>query len=143
MKSDFNGKSKNSNQRRCLVSVCFDLLHSGHIHFVQQAACFARLTVALGSDATVADLKGHTPKCNGAERAFMLRALACVIPLPQPPLCQPFVSTLCEGSVIVVSLQPIKPHADRLWPRNQHPHDHRAALGVKVLQAATQRTSRS
>lgn len=64
--------------RRCFVSGCFDLLHSGHIKFLQQAAAFGSLSVALGSDATIHQLKGRYPICCEQERAFMVRALRCV-----------------------------------------------------------------
>ena len=60
------------------VSGCFDLLHSGHVEFLQQAARFGRLHVAVGSDRTVAGLKGRRPVYTEQERAFMVRALACV-----------------------------------------------------------------
>lgn len=62
----------------CFVSGCFDLLHSGHIAFLQRAATFGRLHVAIGSDATVTALKGRPPICSQLERMFMLRALKCV-----------------------------------------------------------------
>ena len=60
------------------VSGCFDLLHSGHVEFLQQAAQWGRLHVAVGSDATILELKGRYPVCSASERVFMLQALACV-----------------------------------------------------------------
>jgi cytidyltransferase-like protein len=69
---------KDVSERRCLVSGCFDLLHSGHVQFLRQAATFGRVTVAIGSDATITQLKGRKPACNQEERAFMLRALRSV-----------------------------------------------------------------
>lgn len=60
------------------VSGCFDLLHAGHVEFLQQAAKFGRLHVAVGSDHTVAGLKGRRPVYTEQERAFMVGALACV-----------------------------------------------------------------
>ena len=62
----------------CFVSGCFDLLHSGHIAFLQTAAEFGRLHVAIGSDATVTALKGRPPMCSEQERLFMVQALRCV-----------------------------------------------------------------
>ena len=47
--------------KKVFVSGCYDLLHSGHIEFFQQASAFGKLYVALGSDKTVFDLKGRTP----------------------------------------------------------------------------------
>ncbi|GAB4463499.1 MAG: hypothetical protein Kow00120_29970 [Anaerolineae bacterium] len=60
------------------MSGCFDLLHSGHIAFLQEAASYGDLYVALGSDATVYDLKGRLPINNEQERRFMVSALDCV-----------------------------------------------------------------
>ena len=67
-----------ANTQHVFVSGCFDLLHSGHVEFLQQAASFGRLTVALGSDRTIHALKGRYPVCRQDERLFMVRALRCV-----------------------------------------------------------------
>src|SRR5688572_30488854 len=47
--------------KRVFVSGCFDMLHSGHVAFLQTAASYGDLYVALGSDATVYGLKGRLP----------------------------------------------------------------------------------
>ncbi|MEZ5431396.1 MAG: adenylyltransferase/cytidyltransferase family protein [Verrucomicrobiales bacterium] len=57
------------------VSGCFDLLHSGHLAFLQNAARHGALYVALGSDATIRQLKGRPPVIPEAERLFMVRAV--------------------------------------------------------------------
>jgi len=61
-----------------MVSGCFDLLHSGHVAFLEEAAALGRLTVCVGADRTVYDLKGRAPINTEEERAFMLAALRCV-----------------------------------------------------------------
>jgi cytidyltransferase-like protein len=60
------------------VSGCFDMLHSGHVEFFQQAARYGDLIVALGSDQTLFDLKGRVPFNNEKERLFMVKSVACV-----------------------------------------------------------------
>lgn len=72
------GGPKSADRPRVFVSGCFDLLHSGHVAFLQTAATYGDLHVAIGSDATVAALKGRRPVCSEAERLFMIRALGCV-----------------------------------------------------------------
>lgn len=72
------GTRDSGQTRRVLVSGCFDLLHSGHVRFFQEAASYGDLYVALGSDRTVADLKGRAPVTSQEERLYMVRALACV-----------------------------------------------------------------
>ncbi len=64
--------------RKVFVTGCFDLLHSGHVAFLQEAATYGEVYVGLGSDSTVAALKGRYPVNNQAERKFMLEALTCV-----------------------------------------------------------------
>jgi cytidyltransferase-like protein len=64
--------------KKVFVSGCYDLLHSGHIEFFQQASAFGELYVALGSDKTVFDLKGRTPVNSEDERLFMVKSVSCV-----------------------------------------------------------------
>ncbi len=56
---------------------CFDLLHSGHLASLRQAAATAdELIVALNSDASVRDLKGPgRPILPAADRAALIAAL--------------------------------------------------------------------
>jgi cytidyltransferase-like protein len=61
-------------RKKVFVSGCYDLLHSGHIAFFQEAAGYGDLYVALGSDKTVFDLKGRTPVNSEDERLFMVKA---------------------------------------------------------------------
>ena len=64
--------------KKVFVSGCFDMLHSGHIAFLQEAAKYGDVYVALGSDATVYSLKGRVPMNNEHERLYMIQSLACV-----------------------------------------------------------------
>ena len=59
---------------------CFDLLHMGHIRYLQDARSLgACLVVAINSDQSVRRLKGPTRPITGQnERAEMLGALECV-----------------------------------------------------------------
>lgn len=64
--------------KKVLVSGCFDLLHSGHVAFLEEAAKYGDLYVALGSDKNVFELKGRTPVNSQEERLYMLQSLRCV-----------------------------------------------------------------
>ncbi len=64
--------------KKVFVSGCFDLLHSGHIAFFNEAATYGDLYVALGSDKTVFDLKGKVPVNDQNERLFMIQSVKCV-----------------------------------------------------------------
>lgn len=59
---------------------CFDILHRGHVLYLQQAAMLGQhLVVGLNSDASVRRLKGETrPLVKEEDRAVLLSALACV-----------------------------------------------------------------
>lgn len=70
-------------RKKVFVSGCFDMLHSGHVRFLEEAAGLGDVYVALGSDRTVRELKGRAPVNTQSERKYMLEALrhvkACLI----------------------------------------------------------------
>ena len=59
---------------------CFDILHAGHVDYLQKAAELGdRLIVGLNSDSSVKRLKGEGRPINGEmQRAIVLSALRCV-----------------------------------------------------------------
>ncbi len=67
-------------QRIVLTNGCFDVLHSGHTRYLNQAKQLGDvLVVALNSDQSVRQLKGPGRPINGqADRAAVIAALSCV-----------------------------------------------------------------
>ena len=65
-------------KKKVFVSGCFDMLHSGHIAFLQEAAGYGDLYIGLGSDKTIRDLKGRETINSEEERMYVLNALSCV-----------------------------------------------------------------
>jgi D-beta-D-heptose 7-phosphate kinase/D-beta-D-heptose 1-phosphate adenosyltransferase len=67
-------------RRIVFTNGCFDLLHVGHVRYLQEAAGLGdALIVAINSDRSVRQLKGPgRPVIRDAERAAMLAALECV-----------------------------------------------------------------
>ncbi len=65
-------------KKRVFVTGCFDMLHSGHVAFLEEAAEYGDVYVGIGSDETVHDLKGRYPVNNQDERKYMIEALKCV-----------------------------------------------------------------
>ena len=63
-----------------LTNGCFDLLHSGHLFYLQKAAELGdALFIALNGDRSVAAIKGPTrPVQSETERAYLLAALTCI-----------------------------------------------------------------
>lgn len=61
-----------------MVTGCFDLLHSGHVAFLKEAAKLGEVHVCIGNDENVYQLKGRYPVNPEAERRYMIEALAGV-----------------------------------------------------------------
>lgn len=58
------------------VSGCYDWLHSGHVRFFEEASRYGDLHVFLGSDTTIAELKGAGhPQFSGQERRFVVASV--------------------------------------------------------------------
>ena len=73
-------KLRAAGRRVVLTNGVFDLLHTGHIYYLQKARALGdALFVALNSDASVRALKGPKRPVQSEEaRAYALGALACV-----------------------------------------------------------------
>ncbi|MBM3436355.1 MAG: adenylyltransferase/cytidyltransferase family protein [Bacteroidetes bacterium] len=66
------------NRKKVFVSGCFDLLHSGHIAFFEEAAAHGDVYVGLGSDKTIQALKNRSTVYSENERLYMVRSLRFV-----------------------------------------------------------------
>lgn len=64
--------------KKVFVSGCFDMLHSGHIAFFKEASTYGDLYVGIGSDATIAELKGRQTINSEQERIYMINAIKYV-----------------------------------------------------------------
>ncbi len=64
--------------KKVFVSGCFDLLHSGHVAFFEEAARHGELYVGIGSDNTINSLKGRRTVNTEQERLYMIKALKVV-----------------------------------------------------------------
>ena len=69
-----------SGKKLVFTNGCFDILHVGHVRYLQEAkACGDLLVVALNTDRSVKELKGpERPIQNQDDRAEILAGLACV-----------------------------------------------------------------
>jgi rfaE bifunctional protein nucleotidyltransferase chain/domain len=94
---------------------CFDLLHVGHVRYLQAAAREAdRLVVAINDDRSVADLKGANrpllPEHDRAELVAALRGVDYVVIFPEPTVT-PLLLALkpdvhCKGTDYTVDTVP-------------------------------------
>ena len=64
--------------KKVFVSGCYDLLHSGHVEFFQQASRYGDLYVGIGSDATYLEYKHRKPMFPQEERLFMVKNIKAV-----------------------------------------------------------------
>ncbi|MCB2219942.1 MAG: adenylyltransferase/cytidyltransferase family protein [Bacteroidetes bacterium] len=64
--------------KKVFVSGCFDILHSGHVTFFEEAASYGELYVGLGSDRTIYRLKNRKTVYNEQERLYMVKSLKFV-----------------------------------------------------------------
>ncbi|MCM2356541.1 MAG: bifunctional D-glycero-beta-D-manno-heptose-7-phosphate kinase/D-glycero-beta-D-manno-heptose 1-phosphate adenylyltransferase HldE [Geobacteraceae bacterium] len=73
-------EEKEQGKRVVFTNGCFDLLHAGHVKYLQKARSFGDLLVlGLNSDASVRRLKGDKrPLIGEEERSHLLAALDCV-----------------------------------------------------------------
>ena len=73
-------QARSQGQRLVMTNGCFDVLHPGHIAYLEQARALGdRLVVAVNDDASVRRLKGPSRPINTlADRLRMLGALSCV-----------------------------------------------------------------
>jgi D-beta-D-heptose 7-phosphate kinase/D-beta-D-heptose 1-phosphate adenosyltransferase len=71
---------RRSGQRIAFTNGCFDVLHAGHVQYLQEARAQSDLlVVGLNSDASVRGLKGPTRPINPVDaRAFVLTGLSAV-----------------------------------------------------------------
>lgn len=74
------GAFRAEGKRLVLTNGCFDLLHVGHVRYLQAARMLGdALAIALNSDASVRALKGEGRPINSeGDRAEVLAALECV-----------------------------------------------------------------
>ncbi len=64
--------------KKVIVSGCFDLLHSGHVAFLNEAAKLGQVHVCIGNDENIHQLKGRHTVNPQNERQYMLQALSSV-----------------------------------------------------------------
>nr|WP_319569921.1 adenylyltransferase/cytidyltransferase family protein [uncultured Draconibacterium sp.] len=67
-----------NNNKKVFVSGCYDMLHSGHVAFFKEASAYGDVYVGLGSDKTVADLKGRHTINSEQERLYMVKSIKYV-----------------------------------------------------------------
>lgn len=64
--------------KKVFVSGCYDMLHSGHVAFFEEAAKYGDLYVGIGSDKTISELKARKTFNSDQERLYMVKSLKTV-----------------------------------------------------------------
>lgn len=65
-------------KKKVFVSGCYDMLHSGHVAFFEEAATYGDLYVGIGSDKTIDELKQRKTVNPEQERLYMVKSLKSV-----------------------------------------------------------------
>jgi len=65
-------------KKKVFVSGCYDMLHSGHVAFFEEAASYGDLYVGIGSDRTINELKARKTGNTGGERIDHGKAMKAV-----------------------------------------------------------------
>jgi rfaE bifunctional protein nucleotidyltransferase chain/domain len=109
-------ESRRKGQRLVLTNGCFDLLHVGHVRYLQKAKALGDLlAVAMNDDESVCALKGPGRPINSAEdRAEILSALDCVdfVTVFPEPRATNVIEAVCPmvyvkgGDYTIASLDP-------------------------------------
>lgn len=71
-------KNCSATTKKIFVSGCFDMLHSGHVAFFQEAASHGDLFVGIGSDDTIYKLKGRKTINTNSERLYLVKSIRYV-----------------------------------------------------------------
>lgn len=62
--------------KKVLVTGCFDLMHSGHVRFFEEASAYGDLYVVVGHDANIRLLKGNDrPLIDERQRCYLCNAI--------------------------------------------------------------------
>ena len=146
---------KASGKTIVLANGCFDLLHVGHIRYLQGARELGdRLIVGLNSDESVRLLKGpERPLMTENERAEILAALSCVdyIVIFQEPSVESLLRALkpdvqCKGTDYTEDTVPerevVRSYGGRVAIAGD-PKDHSTRDLIRTIQAWSEANTRS
>lgn len=64
--------------KKIFVSGCYDMLHSGHVAFFEEASAYGDVYVGIGSDKTINELKARKTVNSDVERLYMVKSLKTV-----------------------------------------------------------------
>lgn len=124
-----------------LAGGCFDLLHLGHLTFLEKAKKEGDvLLVILESDKTVRRLKGETRPINKQkDRAQILAALSCV----DYVICLPQNFQSQDYDRLVEKISPLVLATTKGDPRQHHKNRQAKLVGAKVIEVTRRLKSQS
>lgn len=121
---------KKSSKSIVLVGGCFDVLHPGHVIFLEQAKRLGDLLIVLvESDEKIKKIKGiNRPIHNQRERAIVLKALKFV----DSVVLLPFIETDKEYDAIIKKIKPDIIAATKGASDNYHKERVAKLVGAKL-----------
>jgi len=64
--------------KKVLVCGCYDMLHSGHVRFFEEASKYGELHVSIGNDDNIFSIKNRKPIYPQEERLYMVKSISFV-----------------------------------------------------------------
>jgi len=117
-----------------LVGGCFDLIHYGHLQFLQKARALGdHLVVALESDEFIRQHKHREPIHTQTQRAAILRALTMVDEVIELPL----LSTYSDYFQLVKRIQPSVIAITEGDPQFSNKQKQASEIGAKVVKVTS------
>ena len=91
--------------KKVLVAGFFDLFHSGHARFLEEASLYGTVSAVVGSDENSLINKGKRPVYTQKERCYILSCLKSVSEVYSPKDCTPlnFEPFLLSKKILCVS----------------------------------------
>lgn len=92
-------------RKKVLVAGYFDLFHSGHVAFLEEAACYGDVSVVIGSDESSLINKGKRPIYTQDERKYIISSLKFVDKVFVPKNCTPlnFEPFLKDHDIFIIN----------------------------------------
>ncbi len=128
--TDFKKQKVDPRRSRILVGGCFDLLHYGHVRFLEEARALEDiLIVAIESDEFIIKSKKRKPIHTQAERAHNLAALMAVDYI----ITLPYLTTDQKYRQLVVDIHPSTIAVTVGDPQIQNKKAHGKLIGASVV----------
>lgn len=138
---DISKKLRTEGKQIVLAGGCFDILHLGHIEFLEKAKDRGNvLFVLLESDETIRQIKGnHRPINAQQDRAKVLSAFESV----DYVILLPYLKTDTDYDDLIIGLKPTIIATTKGDPKRHHKERQAKKVGAKVIDVIEKKAKQS